>query len=429
MIKAKNYLGKIIPPFFINSFFHLPQALFWNLYYRFPARSLTIIGVTGTDGKTTTTTLIWHILKTAGKKAVMITTVKARLGNRAWDTGLHTTTPKAKTIQNFLYQAKKGHFSHAVLETTSHGLDQHRLFGIPFRVGVTTNVTHEHLDYHQTMEKYLLAKARLIRQSQIAVLNRDDWSFKKLSSLAKKKGIKVVSYGIKHQADITPQSFPFKTTLPGEYNQYNCLAAIAATTALNISPAIIRQALKTFTLPRGRMETISLGQNFRVYVDFAHTPNAIKNVLDHLHSQLNLSQKQRLIAVFGSAGRRDPTKRPVMGQSAARFAHLTIITADDPRDEKIEKISREIAQGCLKEGAKEIKSIAPFQQEISTKKHYFLLIPDRRKAIRTAIKAARKGDIVALLGKGHEKSLSIKGKEYPWNEIEEAKKAIKKFAL
>jgi len=429
MIKAKNYLGKIIPPFFINSFFHLPQALFWNLYYRFPARHLITIGVTGTDGKTTTTTLIWHILKTAGKKAAMITTVKARLGKRAWDTGLHTTTPEAKTIQNFLFQAKRGGFSYVVLEATSHGLDQYRLFGIPFRVGVITNVTHEHLDYHRTMKKYLLAKAKLIKQAQIAVLNRDDWSFEKLSLLAQKREIKIVSYGIKHPADISPKSFPFKTTLPGEYNQYNCLAAIAAATALNISPTIIRQALKTFNPPKGRLEAVNLGQNFKVYVDFAHTPNAIKSVLAHLYSQLNLSQKQRLIAVFGSAGKRDNTKRPAMGQSAARFAHLTIITADDPRDEKIEKISREIAQGCLEEGAREIKTLAPFRQETSTKKHYFLLIPNRRKAIEAAIKAAQRGDIVALLGKGHEKSLSIKGKEYPWNEIKEVKKAIKKFAL
>lgn len=400
-LDKENFKREIQP--LVNIGYHLPQAIFWTLFYRYPARNLTVIGVTGTDGKTTTSNLVWHILDFAGKKAGLVTSINAKIGQSQEDTGFHVTTPDPKKLQQFLWQMKTAGSQYAVLETTSHGLDQYRLWGANFYIGIITNLTHEHLDYHQTMANYARAKAKLIKKSRIAILNQDDDWFDYFASVAKSNQKKIITYAVKSHADITPKTFPHQPPLPGIYNQYNCLAAIAATKALGIDDKTIVKALKTFSSPQGRLEAVDLGQKFKVYVDFAHTPNALKNVLDELKK--GLPSRGRLIAVFGAAGLRDKSKRPIMGQTASQIADQIIITNEDPRTEDPTQIAQEIVAGM-------------------NKKDNYQIILDRDQAINQAISQAQKQDTVVILGKGHEKSMCFGKKETPWSDFEAAKRAI-----
>ena len=405
----------------LKNFGHLCWVILANIYWRFPSKKLTVIGVTGTDGKTTTVHLIHHILKTAGKKVDLISTVSAP--------GLHTTTPNPWILQKLLRQMVNREVKYVVLEATSHGLDQHRLWGVKFHIGAVTNITHEHLDYHKTYRNYLQAKAKLFRGVKIAILNRDDKSFSYLNSQSVIRNSQLITYGIKNEADFTPKNFSFKTLLPGEYNQYNCLAAIAATLALGISPEIIRQGVASFRGVIGRMEEIDEGQNFKVIVDFAHTPNGLENTLKTLNLQLVIRNRKigRLIAVFGCAGLRDVAKRPMMGEISARLADITVLTAEDPRTEDVNKIINQIAQGCLASGARE-EDLSNWFNWSNLKEKVFLRIPDRREAIRFAIqKLAKKGDIVVICGKGHERSMCYGKTEYSWNDQQESREALREF--
>ncbi len=394
----------------LKNLYHLLTAILFAVLYRFPARKLTVIGITGTDGKTTTTNLIFHILKESGKKVSMISSVNAVIGEGKCETGFHVTTPAPQDIQKYLAQAVKAGSQCFVLESSSHGLSQNRLWGCFFKVGVVTNVTHDHLDYHQTYKNYLKAKGKLFNRVKKAVLNRDDGSYPYLSSKLQKTKAKIITYGIKNKADFTTQTFKFKTSLPGEYNQYNCLAATAAASSLGVSDEQIKKAIFLSPLYKGRMDEIKLGQNFRVVIDFASTPNSLKNALQTLASQK--VEGGRLITVFGSAGLRDKMKRSMMGEVAGKYADLTILTAEDPRTEDVNQIIEEIAQGALRQGVKEGKTL--------------FRIPDREEAIKFAIqKLAQKGDIVVTCGKGHEKSMCYGKTEKPWNEYEVVQKAIK----
>jgi len=437
-----NPLGKriraFVPQSVVNTFFHFPLALLAVLFYRYPARKLKVIGVTGTDGKTTTVNLINRILKEAGLRTAMISTVGAEIDDKKIATGLHVTAPNPWLLQKLLRKMVDKGIKYVVLEATSHGLDQHRLLGCNFAIGVMTNVTHEHLDYHQTQEKYLAAKARLFKGVKIVVLNRDDKSYEYLfSKLPRKAGYRfagqtpnseLVTYGIKRKADFTPSLFQLKTSLPGEHNQYNCLAAAIVATTLGVSREKIKQGLACFEGVSGRMEEIKEGQDFKVFVDFAHTPNALEQTLTQLRKELPLDSargENKLILVFGCAGFRDRAKRPMMGKIAAQYADLTILTTEDPRTENINQIIDEIAQGCLVGGAKELTKGSRFKVRGSRLK-YFFRISDRQEAISFAIqKLARKGDIVVICGKGHEKSMCCGETESPWSDQEAARKALK----
>jgi UDP-N-acetylmuramoyl-L-alanyl-D-glutamate--2,6-diaminopimelate ligase len=291
------------------------------------------------------------------------------------------------------------------LEVTSHGLDQFRFLGIDYEIGVLTNITHEHLDYHQTFENYLRAKAKLFRQAKLAVLNRDDDSYSYLENLVAQRGGQVLSYGLKSKADFTPTTFPFKLSLAGEHNRYNALAAIAAVSALGVEKEKITKALASFKGVTGRMEEMETGKDFRVIVDFAHTPNALKQVLRTLKD--GLSKGHRLMVVFGAAGLRDREKRPMMGEIAGELADLVVLTAEDPRTEKVEEICEQIAAGCRRAGVEPT------------------IISNRQEAIEFAVKKAKQGDIVVICGKGHEKSMCFGKKEYPWSDQEAVKKALK----
>jgi UDP-N-acetylmuramoyl-L-alanyl-D-glutamate--2,6-diaminopimelate ligase len=383
-----------------KNIYHLFQAQLATVRYANPARGMTVIGVTGTDGKTTTSSLIYHLLNKAGYKTALISTVSAVIDGTTYDTGFHVSTPDAWHLQAYIKKAKAAGVTHLVLEVTSHALDQNRVAGIPFEVGVITNITREHLDYHKTMENYRRAKAKLLIASKTAVLNKDDSSFTFLKSLLGNKPI--ITYGLGDDAQVNPQTYLFTTTLFGMFNTYNILAAFSAGSALRLEKKTMVQALKSFVLPPGRCEVV-YDKDFKVIIDFAHTPNGIAKLLEAVKKE---QKKGKIIHVFGSAGERDRGKRKEMGESSSRFADSIILTAEDPRGEDVSAIIEQIRQGIT---AKDVNV-----QEI----------PDRQAAITQAIKEATKGDIVVITGKGHEQSMNFHGQETPWSEHEAVEKAF-----
>ncbi|OGH24818.1 MAG: hypothetical protein A3B47_00130 [Candidatus Levybacteria bacterium RIFCSPLOWO2_01_FULL_39_24] len=394
-----------------KNLYHLGIAIISNAWFKFPSRKLTIIGVTGTDGKTTTTSLIYHVLHTAGLNTSMVSSIGAVINGKNFDVGFHVTTPSSFALQRFLQKASKESPSSGatprnflVLETTSHALDQYRVFGIKFAVGVLTNVTHEHLDYHKTYENYVKTKAKLLKMSRIAVVNKDDQSYRLINSKFEIRNSKLVTYGLGKDSDINPKTFPFKTNLIGDYNKYNILAAISACRALGVKDEAIRKGIESFVAPLGRGDivypTAALGQaDFTVMIDFAHTPNAIDQVLKSVRPIV----EGKIIHVFGSAGARDVTKRPLMGEMSSKYADIIILTAEDPRKENVEKIMNGIAGGIQ-------------NSELRIKNGTLFKIPDRKEAIKTGIKLAKKGDFVIITGKSHERSMNYGHGEVAWDE-------------
>lgn len=394
--------------------YHLFQASLAKRIYRVPASDLKIIGVTGTDGKTTTATLIYHILSESGRKAALISTVAAYIGDTVYDTGFHVTTPSPFLLQKYFKEAKARGISYVVLEVTSHALHQNRVAGIPFEIGVITNVSREHLDYHKTYDNYLDAKMRLLKNSKKTVVNMDDPSFFRIE---KEIPGKIISYSLeKSEADVNLSNFKFKTSLIGNFNKANILAAAATAEALGVEKEKIVKAIATFAAPIGRQEVV-FDREFTVMVDFAHTPNAFAQLL----SEISKNKNGRLIHVFGSAGSRDAAKRPFMGEESSRYADVIILTAEDSRDENIDDINSDIQAGIDKNFIEVDKE--DFSKSSSNKK--ILKINDRKEAIEFAINMAKKGDFVLLTGKGHEKSINYGKGEEPWDEFEEVRKTLK----
>ena len=401
----------------------------------FPSRKLTLIGVTGTDGKTTTTNLIYAILRAAGHNAGMISTVNAQIGSRSLDTGLHTTTPPADEIQAYLAEMVADGATHAVVEATSHGLAQHRLAGCDFDVAVVTNITHEHLDYHGTWEAYCEAKATLFRglypsyrkpdTPKISVLNADD-----AGSYAHLRQIPAdwqVVYGLDgEEADVVAVDIasapsglrftvlspwgqvPVSSPLVGAFNVSNLLAAATTGLALGIAPEQVAAGLASFNGVPGRMERMDEGQAFTAIVDFAHTPNALLRALETARGLI--APGGRVIVVFGCAGLRDREKRRLMGEVAAAGADITLITAEDPRTEALDAIMAETARALEAAGKVEGRD--------------FYRVPDRGKALLHAVSLARPGDLVMACGKGHEQSMCFGEIEYPWDDREALRRAL-----
>ncbi len=385
----------------LKGLYHILVAAAANVWFGFPSRKLTVIGVTGTDGKTTTTTLIYEILKAKGFKTSMISTVHAVIAGKEYDTGFHVTTPNPWFVQKYLREAFDHGDTHMVLEVTSHAISQHRVFGVRFAVGVLTNVTHEHLDWHGTMDRYIATKLSLLKMANIAIMNRDEAEVyqKAIPMLFKKK---YITYGIHREAMITPKTHPFKTELPGEFNTYNILAVLGVMQALGIDFKTANSVIRSFPGVPGRMEVVAT-KPFRVIIDFAHTPNGIDKALGTVRPTV----KNRLIHVFGAAGARDRTKRPIMGKMSAKFADIIVLTEEDYRMENVNDIMDAITNGI------------PQGKEV----HRY---PNRQDAVDFAVSIAKPGDTVILTGKAHEKSLCRGKKEYPWNEFEAVKKAFKK---
>jgi len=401
---------------FLKNFFHLIFALLACLYYRFPGKKMTVIGITGTAGKTTTAHLIYEILKKADLQVSMISTIEAKINGVSYDTGFHVTTPSPWVLQKMMRRAVNCGNKYFVLEVTSHALDQNRIFGTSIDIAVVTNISHEHLDYHETFDNYRATKAKILRNVKYSILPADDCNF---NFLQKKAGGKILTFAVKNKADYTCKNTRIKLNLIGEYNLYNSLAAYAVADIVGIKREVILKALSQFKGLVGRMEEVANNRGFRIFIDFAHKPDALNKALKTGRSLT----KNKLIVIFGCAGLRDKLKRPIMGRIAAKLADYTILTAEDPRLEDVRDIIEQIAVGCRKEGIEEMSKRDKKLSLLERKKKYFWRIPDRQEAINFAIKyLAKRGDLILVCGKGHEKSMCYGKTEYPWDE----KKAIMK---
>lgn len=417
-----RFLRATIRPFFpqvvVNYLYHLPKAWLVARLYGNPGQDLEIIGVTGTDGKTTTSLLTYHLLKTGKKKVAVISTVEARIGRKRIKTGFHVTAPSPLALQKLLRRIRSLKYRYVVLEATSHGLDQFRLYPLKPKIAVLTNVTHEHLDYHPSFAKYLDAKLKLFKHAKHAVVNKDLKIFPQINQQL--KNVLFSTYSLTSESQLRPSKvkylknktlfslggMDYEVPLTGEYNLYNTLAAISAALIVGVSPADIKRGLRTFPGVTGRLEEISNSQGLNLFVDFAHTPNALHAVLKNLAAR---KQKgQRLFVVFGAAGLRDQSKRPLMGRASA-LADRIILTSEDPRGEDPAKIAKQITSGIPSSDRRKVK-----------------YIPDRQQAITHAVKLAKRGDWVVTCGKGHEESMNLDGKtELPWSEHEAIRQALK----
>lgn len=338
-----------------------------------PSKKLKIIGITGTKGKTTTAYLVFHLLSKYGKKAGLVSSIKAKIGENEVDTGFHITSPDVLSLHKFLKEMVDAGCEYAVLEVSSHGIVQKRMAGIEFEVGVLTNIAPEHLDYHKTLKEYKKTKMSFIGSAKKKVVSR--------------KNTKI-------------------NILPGKYNNLNAQLAVDTVKIFGIDEKKAVDALQSFELPEGRMEEIKNDRGFRFFVDFAHTPDSLKAALKYLSG----ITKGRLISVFGAAGERDRQKRPKMGKAAADYSDIIILTAEDPRSEKVEDIMAQIKSGMPK-----------FPGSVFE-------IRDRGKAIEKALKSARIGDTVVLLGKGHEKSMNLDGiHEVPWSDQKIVRKYMRRL--
>ncbi len=391
-------------------------------FYGDPSRELCIIGVTGTDGKSTTTTLIGHILRACGHPTGVITTVAFHDSRREHPNETRLTTQHASDLQRMLRRIRSQGGTHAVVEASSHGLALHKLDAVQIDAAVLTNLTHEHLDFHRTLEAYREAKGRLLQRVKaralkpfphVSVLNADDEHFSYFASI-EPPGLR--SFGFAEQADvraidialgadhtaftvIAPEGKAHvRSPLVCHFNVANTLAALAVVTGLGVPLAAAAAAVGSFPGVPGRMQVVAAGQPFAVIVDYAHTPNSLRLVLDALRGVT----PGRLIVVFGSAGERDVEKRALMGKVAAQHADYFVITSEDPRSEDPDEICRAIEEGALQAGC-------------VYGRDYSLSI-DRTQAFRIAFKQARPGDTVLLAGKGHEHSMIWGEESLPWDE-------------
>lgn len=411
-------------------------------WHDFPARELVMIGITGTDGKTTTSNILHQVLQAAGIRAGLLSTIRAVIGTAEEPLALHVTTPEAPVVQHYLRRMVDAGLTHCVLEATSHGLAQHRVGAIDFDMAVVTNITHEHLDYHGSYEAYRAAKARLVENlnrrwgaparsgqtpEKTAVLNLDDDSYQWLAPIPSGR---VLTYGLGPDADVSAKDVTYaaasttfslnlpgqivsvEATLVGDFNLYNMLAAAAAAHALGIRAELIKAGLEAVEALSGRMERIDTGQPFLTLVDFAHTPNALERAI--AAAQRMVQANGRIITVFGSAGKRDVAKRRLMAEISARDADLTVLTAEDPRTESLAEILETMAEGCRAQGGIEGDT--------------FWRIPDRGRAIYHALSLARPQDLVLICGKGHEQSICFGTTEYPWDDREATLTALRALA-
>ena len=393
-----------------------------------PSRRLKLAGVTGTDGKTTVTHMAEHVLQTSGIVAGAMSTVAFKVSGREVDNVTGQTTTEAPEVQAWLARMVEGGAACAVIETTSHALVQERVRACDFDVAAFTNVGHDHLDYHSTWDDYLEAKARLIDLTaaaadkgieKTAILNRDDVSYDRL---ARRSISRRWTYGMTTAADLHPlelaitgsgSRFRMKTPLgntevalnvPARFNIYNALCAAGVCLAFGVEVEDIGRGLAGFEGVRGRLEPVELGQDFRVYIDFAHAAGSLASAL----AELRPFTRGRLIVVFGSTARSDHD-RPGMGRAAAEFSDFFIITTDDPLSEDPVEIARDVQSGAAGK--------APGRD--------YEVVIDRRAAIRRAIEIAQPGDTVLLAGKGHERSMRTARGSEPWDERTEAEAAIK----
>jgi UDP-N-acetylmuramoyl-L-alanyl-D-glutamate--2,6-diaminopimelate ligase len=432
----------------VEPYGHFGEAIALNVKNQFPGRGLKVIGVTGTNGKTTTCFLIHKMLTEAGYKTGLMTTVAYGVGEDIKPQVEHMTTSSVPVLHQRLKQMKAQGAEWLVLEVTSHALAQYRTWGIPLHLAVMTNITHEHLDYHGTFERYLAAKRLLFVQAnrnkkglRIGIANADDPNVGTFISAIKNpvtyglnggdlraSNVQLTPSGSKYVAKIDTDTYDVTCHLPGSFNVSNSLAAVAVGRAIGLSKQQIEQGIAALHSVEGRMERIDEGQLFDVIIDYAHTPDSYEKLFKDLKPVV----KGKLIVMFGSAGRRDEAKRPVQGRIAGKYADEVVVTEEDDRDMDGQAIMDEIAAGAEKSGKNRDRDL--------------FLVHDRAEAIVFAFKRARKGDTVLLLGKGHERDILRNGPraaelrhlqqddhnpdrvtEHKWDEVATARKALKKL--
>lgn len=389
--------------------------MFYALRYGFPGRHLRVIGVTGTNGKTTTAFMIWKMLNCAGRRAGLMTTVGWGV-DEIFEQKEHMTTVDTGLLNERILKITEMGAEYLVLELTSHALAQYRAVGVPIEIAVMTNVTHEHLDYHKTFERYRDAKRKLFLRARYGVINADDASaryFKRdvawyttygiadgdLRAESLKLGAKGISYAV--------GDMKVRVRLPGKFNVYNSLAAVAVGRKLGLTDREIVEGIYALESVEGRMVRVECGQKFDAVMDYAHTPDAFSKLLPDMKK----STRGRLIVVFGSAGgRRDPSKREPMGEIAGRYADIVVLTEEDDRDTPSEEILEQIAVGARKSGKKDGVDL--------------LFEPRRPEAILRACRLAKAGDTVLFLGKGNEKTIERADGVHEYSELAEIKKAL-----
>jgi len=401
--------------------YHVGKAAFWGTRYGFPGRKLKVIGVTGTNGKTTTSFMIWKMLNNSGRKAGVMTTVGWGV-DEIHEQMEHMTTVDSNILNKRIKKIVDAGAEYLVLELTSHAMAQHRSLGIPIDVAVMTNVTHEHLDYHKTFERYRDAKRKLFKQAKYGIINADDPSAEYFESDVDKYVTYGVQYGemkaenIKLKPDGVEYIIPsendlkIKTRIAGNFNVYNSLACVAVGKRLGLSDKEIKDGIFALTEVEGRMVKIDEGQSFTAIMDYAHTPDAFEKLLPDMKK----ATSGRLIVVFGPAGgRRNPSKRKPMGEIAGKNADVVILTEEDDRDTPGDEIMEQIAEGAREHGKKDDKDL--------------FKILDRPTAILEACKMAKRGDTVLFLGKGNEKTIERADGVHAYYELDEIKKALKKI--
>lgn len=402
------------------------MAIVADRFYQSPTQELTLIGITGTNGKTTTSHLIDRILQSQQKRTGIIGTIHTRIGDQYLE--LKNTTPDVLELQHSFRKMRDLDTEYAVMEVSSHALDMGRVRGCDFSIAVFTNLTQDHLDYHQTMEQYQYAKSLLFAQlgniyrqggGKTAILNADD---PVSEQFARVTAAQVITYGIDRPADVRATdiklshqgtsftahtfqgSMPFSLKLMGKFNVYNALAAIAATLVTGIPLAEIKRALEQVEGVSGRLEPVDEGQSFTVLVDYSHTPDSLENALQTVKE----FARGRVFCVVGCGGDRDRGKRPLMAKIATKYADLSVLTSDNPRSEDPGAIIADMISG--------LEAVRPGS---------LVTRVDRREAIHYAIGQATAGDVVLIAGKGHETYQTIKGVDYPFDDREVAREALK----
>ncbi|TWP23727.1 UDP-N-acetylmuramoyl-L-alanyl-D-glutamate--2,6-diaminopimelate ligase [Apibacter muscae] len=386
-------------------------------YYNHPSDQITLVGVTGTNGKTTTATLLYNLFQNLGYRCALLSTIENRIADQKLNT--RHTTPDPITINQLLSQAVEKKCEYAFMEVSSHGIHQERLAGLNFKVGAFTNISHDHLDYHKTFANYLAAKKKFfddLPKSAIAISNIDD---KNGLVMLQNTEAKKVTYSLKsnsmykgkiieNRLDGMLLNFnqqEFWTSLAGKFNAYNELLAYSIALELGFESTEVLKALSNLNRVKGRFETYVSNDKKYIIVDYAHTPDALQNILEAIN-QIR-TRNEQLITVFGCGGHRDKEKRPIMGKIATRFSDLSIITSDNPRDEEPEQIIKEIESGI---------------EPQNTNK--YLSITDRKQAIKTAIKISKPKDIILIAGKGHEDYQEVKDERLPFDDMLIAKELL-----
>lgn len=439
-------MKKLIPQS-LKNIYHLGQAVLANLWFGFPGKKIKVIGITGTNGKTTTVQMVTKILEEAGFNVAMASTINFKLGSKEWINKTKFTTLSAWKVQEFIKKAVDKKCDYIILETSSHSLDQFRVWGIDYEIAAITNVTREHLDYHKTMENYRKAKLELFKKAKNLVVNfdmenpQDFYNLKNKESayvytteskeISMKKNLKIVkAHKIKmlaQSSEFKINQVEFKLNLPGKFNIENALAAISVGLVENVKLEVIAKALEKIILVPGRMEYIANNRNLNIIVDYAVTPDSLEKLYD-LIKTVNVENK-KVIAVFGSCGDRDRGKRPIMGKIVAQNADIVIVTNEDPYSEDPVQIINEVFKGVTDQNI--TANIPNFKFKISNFKSIYnnkvynkkkiegencWRIMDRREAINFALSIAEAGDFVIVTGKGAEEIMLVGKEKIPWND-------------